>query len=70
MDRVGGVGTITKRDLAQAGENIVGWLDRFRGDTPRIRAALEYLEGRNRTLAPHCRRILDVIDIGPLFRAN
>jgi hypothetical protein len=54
--------------LAEAGENIVPWLDRFRGDTPQVRAALEYLEARNRGLAPACRKVLDMLEIGPLFK--
>lgn len=56
--------------LVEAGENIVPWLDRFRGDTPQIRAALEYLEGRNKGLAPACRKVLDMLEIGPLFHVQ
>jgi len=56
--------------LVEAGENVVPWLDRFRGDTPQIRAALEYLEGRNRGLAPACRKVLDMMEIGPLFKGG
>ncbi|OGG57257.1 MAG: hypothetical protein A3F84_24320, partial [Candidatus Handelsmanbacteria bacterium RIFCSPLOWO2_12_FULL_64_10] len=56
--------------LVEAGENVVPWLDRFRGDTPQIRAALEYLEARNRGLAPACRKVLDMMEIGPLFKGG
>lgn len=56
--------------LVEAGENIVPWLDRFRGETPQIRAALEYLEARNRPLAPSCRKVLDMLEIGPLFKGR
>lgn len=56
--------------LVEAGENIIPYLDRFRGETPQIRAALEYLEGRNRSLAPLCRKVLDIVEIGPLFKGG
>lgn len=50
------------------GENLLPWLDRFRGETPQIRAALEYLEGRSRSLAPTCRKVLGLLEVGPLFK--
>jgi len=54
--------------LAEAGENVLPWLDRFRGETPQIRAALEYLEGRSRSLAPTCRKVLGLLEARPLFK--
>ena len=56
--------------LAGAGENLLPWLDRFRGETPQLRAALEYLEARNRRLAPACRKVLDLLEVGPLFKSE
>jgi len=54
--------------LAEAGENLIPWLDRFRSETPQIRAALEYLEGQARHLAPACRKVLDLLEVGPLLK--
>lgn len=53
--------------LAEAGENVVPWLDRFRGESPQIRAALEYVAGRSRGLAPACGKVLRLLDVGTLF---
>jgi len=54
--------------LAEAGENVLPWLDRFRGLTPQIRAACEYLRQRNPAFAPLIQKILGLMDPGPLFR--
>jgi|Deesub1362A_J573_1020465.scaffolds.fasta_scaffold00395_27 adenine-specific DNA methylase len=54
--------------LVEGGENIVPWLERFRRETPRLRAACEYLMGKNNGFAPTLKKILDMIDMGPLFR--
>jgi putative DNA methylase len=54
--------------LAEAGENILPWLTRFRGEMPQIRATLEYIESRNKSLAPACRKVLGLVEVGPLFK--
>jgi hypothetical protein len=54
--------------LVEAGENILPWLTRFRGEMPQIRAALKYLESRNKSLAPACRKVLGLVEVGPLFK--
>lgn len=54
--------------LVEAGENVLPWLDRFRGLTPQIRAACEYLRQRNPAFAPMIQKILGLMDPGPLFR--
>ncbi len=54
--------------LAEGGENLLPWLERFRGEAPRIRAACEYLASRNKVFAPTLKKILNLLDIGPLFR--
>ena len=56
--------------LVEGGENIMPWLERFRGETPRIRAACEYLMARNRSFAPTLKKILDLMDVGPLFKTR
>jgi len=56
--------------MAEAGENVVPWLERFKSQVPKIRTALEYLEKRNKTLAPHCRKTLDIMEVGPLFKVR
>lgn len=54
--------------LAEAGENLLPWLERFRGLTPQIRAACVYLRERNAAFAPTIQTILGLMDPGPLFR--
>ncbi len=54
--------------LVEAGENILPWLERFRGETPQIRAALEYIENKNKNLALACRKVLGLLEVGPLFK--
>ncbi|MBW1935301.1 MAG: DUF1156 domain-containing protein [Deltaproteobacteria bacterium] len=54
--------------LVEGGENIMPWLERFRGEMPEIRAACEYLMRRNKNFAPTLKKILDLIDMGPLFK--
>ena len=54
--------------LVEGGENLMPWLARFRGDTPRLRAACEYLLNRNPTFEPPLRKILNLIEPLPLFR--
>ncbi|MBW2105195.1 MAG: hypothetical protein JRI26_04015 [Deltaproteobacteria bacterium] len=53
--------------LAEGGENIVPWLERFRGETPRLRAACEYLMFRKKGFTSSLKKILGLIDIGSLF---
>jgi hypothetical protein len=54
--------------LAEAGENLLPWLERFRGLTPQLRAACEYMQQRNAAFAPTIQKILGLIDPKPLFR--
>jgi hypothetical protein len=54
--------------LADAGENITPWLARFRGDTPRLRAACDFLSKRNTAFEPTLRKIMNLIDPLPLFK--
>jgi len=56
--------------LAEGGENVVPWLERFRGETPRLRAACEYLMSRNKGFTSSLKKILGLIDIGPLFNTR
>ncbi len=56
--------------LAEGGENLLPWLERFRGETPRLRAACDYLAGRNKSFAPPLKKIQDLIEVGPLFRGR
>ncbi len=53
--------------LAESGENIVPWLERFRGETPGLRAAFEYLRNKTPRFSGTIKKIMDLIDIGPLF---
>lgn len=53
--------------LAETGENVLPWLERFRGLRPQIRAALEYLTQRNKNFAEPARKILGLIDERTLF---
>jgi len=46
------------------------WLERFRGETPRLRPACEYLMAKNRSFAPTLKKILNLMDVGPLFRTR
>jgi len=56
--------------LAETGEDLRPWMERFRGMTPQIRAACEYMLGRNPTLEPAIRKILGWLDPGSLFRPS
>lgn len=53
--------------LAEGGENLRPWTERFRGLTPQIRAACEYLRERQPRFAPACDKILKFIEVTPLF---
>jgi hypothetical protein len=54
--------------VAEAGDNVLPWLERFRGEAPQIRAACEFVAQRNAAFAPTLRKVRDLMDIGPLFR--
>jgi hypothetical protein len=53
--------------LAEGGENLRPWMERFRGMTPQIRAACEYLRTRQPRFAGACGRILKFIEVSPLL---
>jgi hypothetical protein len=50
------------------GENLRPWMERFRGLTPQIRAACEFLRKRQPRFADACGKILKFIEVTPLFR--
>jgi adenine-specific DNA methylase len=54
--------------LVEAGENLLPWLERFRGLTPQLRAACSYLKDRNSNFASTTQKILNLLDPAPLFR--
>jgi hypothetical protein len=54
--------------LAEAGENLLPWLDRFRAETPQTRAAMKYLEGHSKHLAAACHKLLSLLEVGPLLK--
>jgi adenine-specific DNA methylase len=54
--------------LAEVGENLLPWLDRFRAETPQIRAAMEYIERHSKHLAVACRKVLSLLEVGPLLK--
>ena len=56
--------------LAEAGENLLPWLERFRGDAPKIRAACDFISARNPGFAAALLKIRDLMDIGPLFKTT
>lgn len=53
--------------LVEGGENLRPWMERFRGHTPQIRAACEYLRDRQPRFADACTKILKFIEVTPLF---
>lgn len=53
--------------LAENGESVLEWLEKFRGKRPEIRAALDYLARRNRNFAEPVRKILGLMDERTLF---
>lgn len=55
--------------LAENGESVMEWLDKFRGKRPQIRAALDYLSRRNRAFADPVRKILGLMDEKTLFNS-
>lgn len=53
--------------LAESGESVMEWLERFRGKRPQIRAALDFLARRNRSFEDPVRKILGLMDERTLF---
>ena len=53
--------------LVESGENVIDWLDKFRGRRPEIRAALEYMARKNRGFADPVRKIIGLMDEKTLF---
>jgi len=53
--------------LAEVGENILPWLEKFRGLRPQIRAACEYLASRNKVFESSARKVLGLLDERTLF---
>lgn len=53
--------------LVDGGENLRPWMERFRGMTPQIRAACEYLQAKQPRFADACGKILKFIEVTPLF---
>jgi adenine-specific DNA methylase len=56
--------------LAGAGEDMRPWVESFRGVTPQIRAACEFLQQRNPNFAQMTQRVLGFIDPRSLFKAQ
>lgn len=54
--------------LVEGGENLRPWLERFRGLTPQLRAACEYLRRRQPRFASPCDKILKFLEVSPLFK--
>jgi 16S rRNA G966 N2-methylase RsmD len=54
--------------LAEAGDNVLPWLERFRGEAPQIRAACDFVAQRNASFAPALGKVRDLMDVGPLFK--
>lgn len=52
--------------LAETGDNLLPWLERFAGSKPQIRAAMEYFIKNNRH-TPSAKRVLSLIDVETLF---
>jgi len=53
--------------LVESGENVIDWLNKFRGRRPEIRAALEYMTRKNRGFADPVRKIIGLMDEKTLF---
>lgn len=53
--------------LAEAGENVLPWLEKFRGLRPQLRAALEYLGQRNPLFEQPSKTVLGLMDERTLF---
>jgi len=53
--------------LAEAGENVLPWLERLRGLRPRLRAGLLFLREQNKNFAAPIDKILGLVDERTLF---
>lgn len=53
--------------LSESGENLLPWLEKFRGLRPQVRAAMEYMAKRNKNFAPSAQKVLALIDEKTLF---
>ncbi len=53
--------------LSESGENLLPWLEKFRGMRPQVRAAMEYMAKRNKNFAPSAQKVLALIDEKTLF---
>ena len=53
--------------LAETGENVQPWIEKFSGKKPQIRAAMEYLKSVNRNFAESADRVLAQLDVTTLF---
>jgi putative DNA methylase len=53
--------------LAEAGENVLPWLEKFRRMRPQLRAALDYLAQRNKNFAPQAKKVVGLMDERTLF---
>jgi len=49
--------------LAEAGENLVPWLDQFKPILPNIRVSFEYLMDKNPTFQEPIKKILNIIEV-------
>lgn len=53
--------------LAETGENVQPWIEKFSGKKPQIRAAMEYLKSVNKNFAESADRVLAQVDVATLF---
>lgn len=53
--------------LAETGENVQPWIEKFSGKKPQIRAAMEYLKSVNKNFKEAADRVLAQLDVTTLF---
>ena len=53
--------------LADSGENLMPWLEKFSGDRSRLRAAFAFLAEKNKNFTSACEKLMRLIDPLPLF---
>lgn len=53
--------------LAESGDNLLPWLEKFRGLKPQIRAALEYMMEENKNFVSPAKKVLGLLDERTLF---
>jgi len=56
--------------LAETGESVQPWIERFSGLKPQIRSAMEYLKKANKNFNDSANRILAQLDVTTLFTKN